>query len=203
MERESGSDAEALHRPPIEPPRRALDTRRGAHLRGDLVAVPRNRPLSPISHGSGSGRAEASHHLNVIAFTADLIFCTITSANSVPCFPLRSCTLGARPGCCPRTYSSTVVRSEPRLSARVAASAALGQVFLQPRRHLVLAPPPDAIASIARSASSTLGREFHAQRLIPTKRRSATHAARLLPSGSGWLRASRTASTAALSTKSG
>jgi hypothetical protein len=47
-----------MHGGSHEPPRRALDTRRGARLRV-TVAVPRNRPLSPFSHGSGSGRAEA------------------------------------------------------------------------------------------------------------------------------------------------
>jgi hypothetical protein len=36
--------------------------------------------------------------LNVIEFTADLIFSTITSASSVPCLPLSHRTLGALPG---------------------------------------------------------------------------------------------------------
>ena len=44
---------------------------------------------------------------------------------------------------------------------------------------------PEAMARTARSASSTLGIGCHDHPLISTNRRSVTHAARLLPSGSG------------------
>jgi hypothetical protein len=80
-----------------EPPRRALNTRRGGVAPRRPLTVPRDRPLSPHLTRIRLGAGEASHHLNVIEFTADLIFSTITSASSVPCLPLRSYTLGARP----------------------------------------------------------------------------------------------------------
>jgi hypothetical protein len=62
---------------------------------------------------------------------------------------------------------------------------------------------PAAIASTARSASSTLGVFAHVDVLMSTNRRRATQAARLLPSGSGWFFASLTIRTAALSMNSG
>ncbi len=62
---------------------------------------------------------------------------------------------------------------------------------------------PAAIANTVASASSMLGCSRHVHPFVATNIRIDTHAARLLPSGSGWFLFSRTSNTAALSTKSG
>ena len=69
---------------------------RRRHRRDDPLrsrGTARSPPTPPARVGAG----EASVHLNVIEFTADLIFSTITSASSVPCLPLEPYALGARP----------------------------------------------------------------------------------------------------------
>jgi photosystem II stability/assembly factor-like uncharacterized protein len=100
--------------------------------------------------------------------------------------------------------------SGPRMASRRADPGRLCQLPLGSAMCLRSHPAtsgwlqsPEATASTARSASSTLGVGFQDQLLISTNSRSATHAQRLFPSGSGWFFASRTSSTAALSTKSG